>query len=205
MPCSSVTWLSLEWPILVNPRSSRRKSTPSSRLTLFASRPQSLAHSYYVYGFLKSDLYSDYAEGAKSGSVQANMNAKVIVGRESRCSTNPNDRTVPWGSRPRFDDDWSLMSASPESRALAALRDTLLPKLISGEVRVSWSRTVCGGYAVSPRDDVLFFQHALYDDVAESSRTGNVSTSKSIQTKETSLLNTSIDDLCDYFEQRYTD
>jgi len=92
----------------------------------------SLAHSYYIYGFLKSDLYAEYAEGAKSGSVQANMNAKVIVGT---------DLIVP----PRMVMEQFLQAVFPlrqhlvanvrESRILAVLRDALLPKLISGEVR----------------------------------------------------------------------
>jgi type I restriction enzyme S subunit len=39
----------------------------------------SIALNHYVYGFLKSSLYAEYAAGAMSGSVQANMNAHVIV------------------------------------------------------------------------------------------------------------------------------
>jgi type I restriction enzyme S subunit len=93
----------------------------------------SLAHSYYVYGFLKSDLYAEYTEGAKSGSVQSNMNAKVIVG--ARLVVPPKafmqrflGVVLPLRKR--------LVFNLRESRTLAALRDTLLPKLISGELRV---------------------------------------------------------------------
>jgi type I restriction enzyme S subunit len=96
-------------------------------------KTESLAHSYYVYGFLKSNIYAEYAEGAKSGSVQANMNAKVIAGvslvvppvtvmDQFLGAVLPLRRRLSAGVR--------------ETRALAALRDTLLPKLISGELRL---------------------------------------------------------------------
>ena len=93
----------------------------------------SLAHSYFVFGFLKSDAYFEYAAGARSGSVQANMNAKVIVG---------SSLVVP----PTEILDKSLKVVLPlrqhitanvrQSDTLACLRNTLLPKLLSGEIRV---------------------------------------------------------------------
>jgi type I restriction enzyme S subunit len=96
-------------------------------------KTQSLALSYYVYGFLKSPLYTEYAEGAKSGSVQSNMNARVIVGASLvvPCTSLMEaflSAVLPLRRR--------LVTCVRESRTLAALRDTLLPKLISGELRV---------------------------------------------------------------------
>jgi type I restriction enzyme S subunit len=96
-------------------------------------KTQSLAHSYYVYGFLKSPLYTEYAEGAKSGSVQSNMNAKVIVGASLvvPCTLLMQaflSAVLPHRRR--------LVTCVRESHTLAALRDVLLPKLISGELRV---------------------------------------------------------------------
>ena len=93
----------------------------------------SLAHSYYVYGFLKSDLYSEYAEGAKSGSVQASMNAKVIVGAGL---VAPSKAVIDQFFQVVLPLRQRLVANVRESRALAALRYTLLPKLISGELRV---------------------------------------------------------------------
>jgi type I restriction enzyme S subunit len=94
---------------------------------------ESLAHSYYVYGFLKSDEYADYAASSRSGSVQANMNAKVIVG--ARILIPPMEllqahlaQILPLRSR--------LAVSLNESATLAQLRDMLLPKLMSGEIRV---------------------------------------------------------------------
>jgi len=93
----------------------------------------SLAHSYYVYGFLKSDLYAEYAEGAKSGSVQANMNAKVIVGASLAL---PPERIIQQFLQAVLPLRRRLVANVRDSRTLTALRDTLLPKLISGELRV---------------------------------------------------------------------
>jgi type I restriction enzyme S subunit len=94
----------------------------------------SLAHSYYVYGFLKSDLYAEYAEGAQSGSVQANMNAKVIVGASL---VVPPIAVMEQFLRAVLPLRQRLVADVRESRTLAALRDGLLPKLISGELRVN--------------------------------------------------------------------
>ena len=90
-------------------------------------------HSYYVYGFLKSDVYAEYAEGAKSGSVQSNMNAKVIVGASLVVPTNA---AIEQFLRAVLSLRQRLVANVRESRTLAALRDALLPKLISGELRV---------------------------------------------------------------------
>ncbi len=93
----------------------------------------SLAHAYYLYGFLKSDAYREYSESATSGSVQANMNAKVIVG--AKLLVPPTavmeaylHSVLPLRRR--------IVANLRESRTLTALRDALLPKLISGELRV---------------------------------------------------------------------
>jgi type I restriction enzyme S subunit len=104
-------------------------------------KAQSLAHSYYVYGFLKSDLYLEYAEGAKSGSVQANMNARVIVGADI---VVPSQLVIErfFGAVLPFRK--RLIASVREAHTLAALRDTLLPKLISGELRVKETNAFLG-------------------------------------------------------------
>src|SRR5258708_38299738 len=42
-------------------------------------KTSSLPQAYFVYGFLKSEAYQQYAAGARVGSVQASMNARIIV------------------------------------------------------------------------------------------------------------------------------
>jgi type I restriction enzyme, S subunit len=96
-------------------------------------KTESLAQSYFIYSFLKSDQYSDYAEGSKSGSVQANMNARVIVGAPlvvppTKLLARFLDAVLPLRRH--------LVANVRGSHTLAALRDTLLPKLISGELRI---------------------------------------------------------------------
>jgi len=104
-------------------------------------RTESLAYSYYVYGFLKSDLYTEYTEGAKSGSVQANMNAKVIVGASLVVPPEPLMRRycdIVFPLRQR------IAANARQSRTLAALRDALLPKLISGEIHIKDAEKLVG-------------------------------------------------------------
>jgi type I restriction enzyme, S subunit len=96
-------------------------------------KTRSLRDAYYLYGFLKSDLYLDYAESVKTGSVQLNMNANVIVGVDVVLPPEDIlsaflDFVLPLRKQ--------IIHNVRESRTLAALRDTLLPKLLSGELRV---------------------------------------------------------------------
>ena len=96
-------------------------------------KTESLAHAYYLYHFLKSQAYTEYSQGAMSGSVQANMNAKVIV--DAGMPIPPVTlmeaflkKVLPLRQR--------IVANVEEFRTLAALRDALLPKLLSGELRV---------------------------------------------------------------------
>ncbi|MFE0546550.1 restriction endonuclease subunit S [Streptomyces sp. NPDC058891] len=93
----------------------------------------SLAHSYFVWGFLKSDAYVNYAESSRGGSVQANMNAKVIVGAQLLI---PPVEMMQRYLRLVTPVRQRLTLALGESQTLAALRDTLLPQLMSGRLRV---------------------------------------------------------------------
>ena len=96
-------------------------------------RAGSYAESLYLYGFLKSELYEDYAAGATTGSVQKNMNAKVIV-----------DVDVPWPNVSEIDsfaDSTAPLRAAinqlvRECDDLRTLRDALLPELLAGRLRV---------------------------------------------------------------------
>jgi len=102
-------------------------------------RCPSYNESLYVYGFLKSSVYSKYAAGAMTGSVQKNMNARVIV-----------DVDIPWPTCDQLDA--FAAAASPlrhginqrvsENEQLATLRDTLLPEVLSGRIRVAEAREV---------------------------------------------------------------
>lgn len=93
----------------------------------------SLAHSYFVWGFLKSDAYANHVESSRGGSVQANMNAKVIVGAQLSI---PPVEVMQRYLRQITPVRRRLTLALRESQSLAALRDTLLPQLMSGRLHV---------------------------------------------------------------------
>ena len=93
----------------------------------------SLARAYYIFYFLRSDSYLEYVAGARSGSVQANMNARVIV--DVPClSPSPEilglflAQVLPLRQR--------ITIGLTENSTLAKTRNAALPKLLSGEIRV---------------------------------------------------------------------
>jgi type I restriction enzyme, S subunit len=97
-------------------------------------KTETLAHAYYLYYYLKSPAYTEYTAGAMSGSVQANMNAKVIVAAELLMPPVPiliafTDTILPFRQQ--------IVANLNQSRSLATIRDTLLPRLLSGQVRIT--------------------------------------------------------------------
>ncbi len=89
--------------------------------------------SLYIYYFLRSSKYREYADGAMQGSVQMNMNAKVIVATDIQIPPTELVR--------RFNDTVgvlrkSIQAALRENQTLAVTRDTLLPQLMSGALRI---------------------------------------------------------------------
>jgi type I restriction enzyme S subunit len=92
-----------------------------------------LAWAYYGYYFLRSDRYLEYANGAKSGSVQSGMNARVIT--DVDISIPPNEKVMAFFEAIKPFRN-IIVANLKESRTLASLRDSLLPKLMRGEVRV---------------------------------------------------------------------
>ncbi len=91
------------------------------------------SHAPFIYQFLRSPEYLRYADGAMQGSVQKNMNAKVIVATEVPQPDGEKLRDFAL----RFDQSWALMASHlRENHTLAATRDALLPQLMSGKLRV---------------------------------------------------------------------
>ena len=93
-----------------------------------------LIEAYFLYFFLQSAAYDDYIESAVSGSVQKNMNARVITNARLPIPTRDKMESfakiaVPLRMR--------AAAALRESARLATVRDTLVPKLVSGEIRVA--------------------------------------------------------------------
>jgi type I restriction enzyme S subunit len=92
-----------------------------------------LAWAYYGYYFLRSERYLEYANGAKSGSVQSGMNARVIT--DVNVSIPPDEKVKSFFETIKPFRNM-IVANLKESRTLASLRDGLLPKLMRGEVRV---------------------------------------------------------------------
>jgi type I restriction enzyme S subunit len=100
---------------------------------LIRLKTKSLAWSYYLFYFLRSRMYLDYVEGARIGSVQSSMNAKVITSADIILpTTNIVERFLATikPSRNR------IVANLRQSNTLSLIRNSLLPKLMSGKIRV---------------------------------------------------------------------
>lgn len=93
----------------------------------------SSARAYHLFYFLRSDDYKAYAEGATSGTVQDNMNARMIAA--ASLTIPPEDVCFAF-SQTVSPLRQKIVHNLKENHYLAALRDALLPKLLSGEIRV---------------------------------------------------------------------
>lgn len=97
-------------------------------------KPSSYEEALFIYGFLKSSEYLDYAAGAMTGSVQKNMNAKVIVAASLRWPDSSALSRFAEHAGPIRD---KIAQIVEESVRLSVLRDALLPELLSGRIRAA--------------------------------------------------------------------
>lgn len=98
-----------------------------------------LATARWVGAFMRTQTYFDYVAGRIGGSAQPNASAQVLAGAQvvappSSIANVFADFMMPLDVR-------SAANAR-ESRTLAALRDALLPKLISGELRIQGAERI---------------------------------------------------------------
>ena len=96
-------------------------------------KPLDRQQAFYIYYYLRSDVYQNYANGVSSGSVQKNMNAKVIVNTDIPL---PPARVLSTFNETVANLRKNIQSVLSESQSLAATRDALLPQLMSGKLRV---------------------------------------------------------------------
>lgn len=94
--------------------------------------PRSYEEGLFVFGFLKSKEYADYAAASTTGSVQKNMNAKVIVDTMLRWPSDTALRDFAQEAAPLRE---ALTSLVDENASLVRTRESLLPELLSGRVR----------------------------------------------------------------------
>lgn len=96
-------------------------------------KASSLEEALFIYGFLKSADYADYSAGAMTGSVQKNMNAKVIVGAPIKWPASSITSRFAEQARPLRE---KICQIAEENAGIAAIRDAVLPGLLSGRIRV---------------------------------------------------------------------
>jgi type I restriction enzyme S subunit len=92
---------------------------------------------------MRSEEYFNYIEGSIGGSAQPNAGAPVLTG--ARLAYPPAD-TAEAFQRLVESFDLQRLRNMAESVTLAALRDTLLPKLMSGELRVRDAERLVGAH-----------------------------------------------------------
>ena len=120
------------------------KGDPDAVFASYLVRLRALnpANALFIYYFLRSDEYQQYADAATTGSVQRNMNAKVITGVEISL---PDERVLAEFNAAVRPLRASIQAALNEVRLLAGTRDSLLPLLMSGKIRVKEAEEVVQG------------------------------------------------------------
>ena len=88
----------------------------------------------FVGAFMRSRAYFDYVAGCIGGSAQPNASAQVLAGASIAVPPLEIMRQFAEVVAPL---DRRIAANSVESRTLTALRDALLPKLLSGELSVA--------------------------------------------------------------------
>jgi type I restriction enzyme S subunit len=108
---------------------------------LIRFRPVQPAMGRYLQYWLRSASYWQLVDSRQSGTTRANLNAQVLAGFTLIIPT----RDVLQSFTNKIDAiRHNLLAKVQESRTLAALRDALLPKLISGELRVPDAERIVG-------------------------------------------------------------
>jgi len=87
----------------------------------------------YTINFLKSDMFQNYITSSIVQAVQANISLGII---KSAKFILPNDKVIYQYNLLANSMSNRYLSANIESEKLVNVRDTLLPKLMSGEIEV---------------------------------------------------------------------
>jgi type I restriction enzyme S subunit len=109
---------------------------------LIRFRPRQLELGRFLQYWLRSESYWNLVLSRQSGSTRANLNAQVLSGF---LIVVPAQRVLRAFSAQTGSLRDKVVANVRESRTLAELRDTLLPRLISGELRVKDSEKFVAG------------------------------------------------------------
>jgi type I restriction enzyme S subunit len=100
---------------------------------LIRFRPKIEGYDRYLQYWLRSQNYWDQANGAKTGTTRSSLNAQVLSKFKLVVPTQDLCEAFSYYVTPLRRE---ITAKNAESRTLAETRDALLPKLVSGEVRV---------------------------------------------------------------------
>jgi type I restriction enzyme S subunit len=95
------------------------------------------AHARLIGAFMRSSAYFEYVQNSIGGSAQPNASAQVLAG--AKLVMPPRDLCRKYAET-LVPIDQKIWRNLAESEKLSELRDTLLPKLVSGEVRLGNNR-----------------------------------------------------------------
>jgi type I restriction enzyme S subunit len=88
---------------------------------------------YFLFYYLRSPLYQNFIFGASTGTTRQSANARVITNIE--LIIPPKEKVLEFENIASVIRE-KIRSNTKENQKLAALRDLLLPKLMSGEIKV---------------------------------------------------------------------
>lgn len=100
---------------------------------LIRFRPLNDVYNRYLQYWLRSDVYWNLVRGHQTGSTRANLNAKVLSAFPALI---PNPDLAESFNTHINPIRKKVVKNVKETNTIASLRDTILPKLISGELRV---------------------------------------------------------------------
>ncbi|MFZ1010569.1 MAG: restriction endonuclease subunit S [Candidatus Sulfotelmatobacter sp.] len=103
----------------------------ASYLVRFQFRDPAVAR--FIGAFMRTDAYFEYVANSIGGSAQPNASAQVLAGAPVVVPPIELSRRFAQSVAPL---DQKMAANDVENTTLAALRDALLPKLISGELRI---------------------------------------------------------------------
>lgn len=87
----------------------------------------------YVYCLVRNPDYKAFAEGKAHGSAQANVSGKDLMSYKAICPSTEVLSVFNTQLAPMIE---KILANNEDSQSLAQIRDTLLPKLLSGELSV---------------------------------------------------------------------
>jgi type I restriction enzyme S subunit len=101
---------------------------------LIRLRTKEAFYNYFLYYFMKSKLYTNFIYGAEGGSVQKNLNAKVLT--TPKLVVPPNNIVIMF-DKIVFAIRKQISINTMEDSNIVQIRDALLPNLLTGVIRVN--------------------------------------------------------------------